>query len=77
MYFRSSHFSFPGGSAGKESTCNEGDLGSILRLERFPGEKNGYQLQYSGLKNSMAWIVHEVTKSWTRLNDFHKGMSLQ
>ena len=27
---------FPGGSAGKESTCNEGDLGLIPELERFP-----------------------------------------
>jgi len=31
---------FPGGSAGKESACNEGDLGLIPRLGRFPGEGN-------------------------------------
>ena len=30
--------SFPGGSAGKESTCNLGDLGSIPGLRRSPGE---------------------------------------
>ena len=38
---------FPGGSAGKESTCNEGDLGSILGWGRFPGEGIGYPVQYS------------------------------
>ena len=52
---------FPGGSAGKESACNEGDLGSIPGLGRFPGEAEGYPLQYSGLKN----IVHGVAKSRT------------
>ena len=41
------------GSAGKESTCNAGDLGSIPGLERSPGEGKGYPLQYSGLENSM------------------------
>ena len=48
---------YPGGSAGKESTCNEGDLGSIPGLGRSPGEGTGYQLQYSGLENSMDYIV--------------------
>ena len=47
---------FPGGSAGKESTCNEGDLGSIPGLGRSPGEGNSYLLQYSGLENSMNCI---------------------
>ena len=56
---------FPGGSVGKESACNVVDLGSILGLKRFPGEGNGYPLQYSGLENSMEGIVHEVTKSRT------------
>ena len=49
---------FPGGSDGKESVCNVGDLGSISGLGRSPGEGNGYPLQYSGLENSMdrgAW----------------------
>jgi len=78
MYFRSSCFSLPGGSAGEESTCNEGDLGSIPGLGRFPGKRNSFPLQYSGLENPMDWIVHE-TKSQTQLNDFHfhKAMSLQ
>ena len=49
---------FPGGSDGKESAFNEGDLGSIPRLGRSPAEGNGYPHQYSGLENSMhrgAW----------------------
>ena len=44
---------FPGGSAGKETACNVGDLGSIPEFERSPGEGNDYPLQYSGLENSM------------------------
>ena len=42
---------FLGGSAGKESTCNAGDLGLIPGLGRYPGEGNGYPVQYSGLEN--------------------------
>jgi len=48
-----------------------GDLGSIPGLGRSPGEGKGYPLQYSGLENSMDIIVHGVTKSRTRLRDFH------
>ena len=48
---------FPGSSVGKESTCNAGDLGSILGLGRLPGEGKGYPLQYSGLENSMDYIA--------------------
>ena len=44
---------FPCGSAGKESTCNSGDLGSVPGLGKSPGEGKGYPLQYSGLDNSM------------------------
>ena len=54
---------FPGGSAGKESTCNAGDLGSIPGLRRSPGEGKGYPLQYSGLENSMDCIIHGVAES--------------
>ena len=57
-------FGFPGGSVGKESTCNAGDLNSIPGLGRCPGEGKGYSLQYSGLENSMDCIIHGVTKSW-------------
>ena len=63
--------SFPYSSVGKESSCNVGDLGSIPGLGRSPGEGKGYLLQYSGLENSMDYIVHGVTKSWTRLSSFH------
>ena len=42
---------FPGGSDGKVSVYNVGDLGSIPGLERFPGEGNGNPLQYSCLEN--------------------------
>ena len=62
---------FPCGSAGRESTCNAGDLASVPGLERAPGEGKGYPLQYSGLENSMDYIVHGVAMSWTRLSDFH------
>ena len=61
---------FPGSSAGKEFTCNTGDLDSIPGLRRFPGEGKGYPLQYSGLENSMDCTVHGVTKSRTQLSDF-------
>ena len=44
---------FPGGTENKESACNAGDLGSISRLRRYPGEGNGNPLQYSRLENSM------------------------
>ena len=50
----------PGGSDGKESACNEGDLGSIPGLGRFPGEGEGYPLQHSDLENSINCIVHGV-----------------
>ena len=44
---------FPGGSDGKQSDCNAEDLGSIPGSGRFPGEGNGYPLQYSFLENPM------------------------
>jgi len=62
---------FPGGPAGKESTCNAGDLGSIPGLGRSPGEEKGYPLQYSGLESSLDCIVHGVSKSRERLSNFH------
>ena len=49
---------FPGYSDGEESVCNVGDLGSIPGSGRYPGEGNGYPLQYSCLGNPMdrgAW----------------------
>ena len=67
---------FPCGSAGKESVCNEGNLGSIPGLGRSPGEGKGYPLQYCGLENSMDCTVHGVAKSRTLLSDFQLSLSL-
>ena len=66
---------FPGGSDGKASVCDAGDLGLIPGSGRSPGEGNGNPLQYSRLENSMdagAWwaTVYGVTKSQTQLRDF-------
>ena len=61
---------FPCGSAGKESTCNAGDLGLIPELGRSSGEEKGYPPQYSSLENSMDYIVHGGHKSQTRLVTF-------
>ena len=66
-----SSMGFPGGSAGKESACNAGDLGLIPGLGRSLGEGKGYRLQNSGLENSMDCIVHGVAKSRTWLSNFH------
>ena len=68
---------FPGGSDGKESACNAGDLGSIPGLDRSPEEGNGYPLQYCCLENPTnkgVWraTVHGVAKSRTRLSDQHR-----
>ena len=60
--------SFPGGSDGKVSDCNEGDLGLTPGLGRSPGEGNGNPLQYSCLENptdggARQATVHGVAKS--------------
>ena len=62
---------FPCDSAGKESACNVGDLGSIPGLRGSPGEGKGYLLQYSGLENSIACILHGMEKNRTQLSHFH------
>ena len=63
----------PCGSAGKESACNAGELGSIPGLGRSPGEGHGNPLQYLVWRIPLdreAWrATHGVTKSWTRLSD--------
>ena len=66
-------YDFPGGSDGKESACNTGDLGSIPGLGVSPGGGHGNPLQYSCLENPMdrgAWqaTAHGVTKSQTQLS---------
>ena len=63
----------PGSSKGKESSCNEEDLGSIPGLRRSPGEGHSNPPQYSCLENSVdrgVWraTVHGVAKSWTQLS---------
>ena len=67
---------FPGGSDGKESVCNAGELGSIPGLGRSLREGNGNPLQYSCLENPMERGAYQVTvlgfaKSWTQLMDYH------
>ena len=54
---------FPCGSAGKESACNVGDLGSIPGLGKSPGEGNGCPLQYTGPEKSLDRIVHAGWKA--------------
>ena len=61
---------FPDGTVVKNLPANVGDMGSIPRLGRFPGEGNGNPLEDSCLGNPMnrgAWwaTVHGVTKTWT------------
>ena len=69
---------FPGGSEGKESTCNAGDSGSIPGLGRSAGEGTGNPFQYSCLENPMdrgAWwaTVHGVAKSRTQQKQLSTG----
>ena len=68
---------FSGSSAGKEYACNAGDLGSIPGLGISPGEGSSYSLQYSGLENSMDFIVDTVAKSRTWLSDCHFQFSVK
>ena len=56
------YIGFPGGSAGKESTCNTNELGLMPELGRSPGEGKGYPLQYSGLENSMGFKESDTTE---------------
>ena len=60
---------FPCGSAGKESICNAGDLGSIPELGR--SLEKGKVTHSSILAWRIPWTSPWVTKSQTRLSDFH------
>ena len=61
---------FPGGSAGKESACNVGDLASVPGLGGSLGEGNGYPT--SILAWRIPWTVaHVVAKNWTGLSKYH------
>ena len=71
---------FRGGSDGKESACNAGDLGLIPGSRRCPGEGKGSLLQYSFLENpkdrGARWAtVQGATKNWTWLNTHTIGLS--
>ena len=67
---------FPGGSDGKESSCNAGDLGLIPGLGRSPGGEHATHSNILAWRIPMdrgAWqaTVHGVAKSGTRLRHFH------
>ena len=64
------------GSAGKESTCNAGNLGLIPGLGRSPTEGKGYQLQYSDPENSMDCIAYGVAKSQIWPRDFNNDVNI-
>ena len=66
---------FPGGSDGKASVYNAGDLGLSPGSGRSPGEGNGNPLQYYCLENPMdrgVWqaAVYGVAESRTQLSNF-------
>ena len=68
---------FPGGLAGRKSTCNVGDIvSSVPGLGQSPGEGKGYPVQCSCLEDSMNGVAlsatdHSVSKRQTQLSDFH------
>ena len=55
---------FRGSSAGKESACNVGDLGSIPGLGRFPAEGKGYLLQYSSLSHRILQDTENIVSEY-------------
>ena len=70
---------FPGGSDGKESSCNAGDASLIPGSGKSSGEENSTQLEYSCLENFMdrgSWwaTVHGVAKSWTWMSEWRTCM---
>ena len=72
---------FPCGSAGRQSACNTGGLGSIPELGRSPGERKGYPLQYSGLEN-FPWTVlsmglQSVWHNWVIFTSLIRRMNLE
>ena len=81
---------FPGGSNGKETACNAEDPGSIPGSGRYPGEGNGYSLQYSFFfffhSSILTWRIPwtkepggRQSMGWqrvTQLSDSHFALSL-
>ena len=61
---------FPGGSDGKESACDAGDLSLIPESGRSPGKGNGNPLLEKPMDRGALWAtVHGVANSQTWLND--------
>ena len=61
---------FSGGSDGKESACNAGDLGLIPGVGRSPEERSGYPLQYSCLENPVdrgAWWLESMRSQLSQI----------
>ena len=71
---------FPGGSDGKESACDGGDLGSIPGLGSSPGEGKGYPLfllgEFQGQRSLVGYSPWRVTKSQKQVSDFHFNTDL-
>ena len=67
---------FPCGSAGKESTCNAGDLGSIPGLRRSPGKENGNPLQYSCLGKPMDRGAYRLNSMTSQELDMTEQLSV-
>ena len=73
---------FPGSSNGKESACNEGDLGLIPGLGRSPGEGIGYPFQYSwaSLVAQMVKNLPTIQETWVQSpgweDPLEKGMAI-
>ena len=63
LYFNYKEEDFPGGSAGRESTCSAGDPGSIPGMGRSAGEGIGYPLQYSWV-SPVAQLVKNPPAMW-------------
>ena len=64
QYILKQYIYFPGGSAGKETGCNAGDLGSIPGSGRSPREGNGNPLQYSCLEGAWQATYSMLSQSW-------------
>ena len=66
MHSNSVTMGVPGGSGGKESACNAGDLSSIPALGRSPGEGRGDPLQYSwdSLVAQLAKNLPAMQETW-------------
>ena len=70
---------FPCGSAGEESTCNAGDLGSIPGLGRFPWRREWQptpvfwpgKFMSGEFMSGLETPVHGVAKSQTQLSNIH------